>query len=88
MNALRVSEGLEPNETWTAMSENIAYPSAPSNITLEYETMNNSAAVKQADIVLLTYPLDYGDNYTAGDKLLDLDYVSIFGLLCMITSNH
>jgi trehalose/maltose hydrolase-like predicted phosphorylase len=75
VNALRVSEGLEPNETWKAMSENIAFPSAPSNITLEYETMNNSAAVKQADIVLLTYPLDYSDNYTLGDKLLDLDYV-------------
>jgi len=36
--------------------------------------MNNSAAVKQADIVLLNYPLDYGVNYTEADKLLDLDY--------------
>ena len=39
--------------------------------------MNNSVAVKQADVVLLTYPLDYGKNYTAIDKLLDLDYVSV-----------
>ena len=75
VNAFRAKEGLEPNATWQAMSDNIAYPSAPSNITLEYETMNNSAAVKQADIVLLTYPLDYSDNYTLSDKLLDLDYV-------------
>jgi trehalose/maltose hydrolase-like predicted phosphorylase len=39
--------------------------------------MNNSVAVKQADVVLLTYPLDYGEDYSAGDKLLDLDYVSL-----------
>jgi hypothetical protein len=38
--------------------------------------MNDSVAVKQADVVLLTYPLDYGEDYTAADKLLDLDYVS------------
>ena len=39
--------------------------------------MNDSVAVKQADVVLLTYPLDYGQNYTADDKSLDLDYVSL-----------
>jgi len=76
VNALRVSMGMPINETWQNQSEHIEFPRALSNITLEYQTMNNSAAVKQADIVLLTYPLDYGDNYTLGDKLLDLDYVS------------
>jgi predicted dinucleotide-binding enzyme len=40
--------------------------------------MNDSVAVKQADVVLLTYPLDYGQDYDASDKLLDLDYVSLF----------
>jgi len=40
--------------------------------------MNNSVNVKQADVVLLTYPLDYDQNdYTEEDKLLDLNYVSI-----------
>ena len=40
--------------------------------------MNNSIEVKQADVVLLTYPLDYSQsNYTYADKLLDLDYVSL-----------
>jgi hypothetical protein len=33
-----------------------------------------SLIVKQADVVLLTYPLDFGQDYTAEDKLLDLDY--------------
>ena len=74
-NALRVSQGLPINETWQDQYKRIAFPTAPSNITLEYQTMNDSVAVKQADVVLLTYPLDYGENYTASDKLLDLDYV-------------
>jgi trehalose/maltose hydrolase-like predicted phosphorylase len=74
-NALRVAQGLPINDTWQEQWQQIAFPSAPSNITLEYQTMNDSVAVKQADVVLLTYPLDYGEDYTAGDKLLDLDYV-------------
>lgn len=78
-NALRVAQGLPINETLQDQYERIAFPVAPSNITLEYQTMNNSVAVKQADVVLLTYPLDYGQNYTASDKLLDLDYVSTLG---------
>jgi len=76
-NSLRSARGLDINETWQDQSANIAFPKAPSNITLEYVGMNNSVAVKQADVVLLTYPLDYGQNYTTDEKLLDLDYVSI-----------
>jgi trehalose/maltose hydrolase-like predicted phosphorylase len=77
-NELLVDQGLPINQTWETQWENIAFPEAPSNITLEYQTMNDSVAVKQADVVLLTYPLDYGQNYDASDKLLDLDYVSLF----------
>jgi hypothetical protein len=40
--------------------------------------MNGSAAVKQADVVLNTFPLDYSANYSAQDALNDLDYVSSF----------
>lgn len=59
------------------MSENIEFPTAPSDITLEFQTMDNNVNVKQADVILLAYPLDYDQNdYTAADKLLDLDYVS------------
>jgi trehalose/maltose hydrolase-like predicted phosphorylase len=59
------------------MSENIEFPTAASDITLEYQTMDNNVNVKQADVILLAYPLDYDqNNYTASDKLLDLDYVS------------
>ncbi|KAF7908370.1 uncharacterized protein EAF01_004125 [Botrytis porri] len=73
-NDLRISQGLEANSTWQQQQQNIEFPSAASNITLEYQTMNNSVAVKQADVVLLTYPLDFNQNYTEADKLLDLDY--------------
>ncbi|ESZ98511.1 glycoside hydrolase family 65 protein [Sclerotinia borealis F-4128] len=73
-NDLRVAQVLEPNETWQQQQQSIEFPSAASNITLEYQTMNNSVAVKQADVVLLTYPLDFNQNYTEADKLLDLDY--------------
>ena len=37
--------------------------------------MNGSIAVKQADVVLDTFPLNYQLNYTAQDSLRDLNYV-------------
>lgn len=46
-------------------------------VTLEFTTMNGSAVVKQADVVLDTYPLAYTANYTEQDSLNDLDYVSV-----------
>lgn len=77
-NDLRVRFGQARNDTWGTEAQMITFPRSPSNITLEYQTMNNSVEVKQADVVLMTYPLDYSqNNYTAVDKLLDLDYVSL-----------
>ncbi|QSZ36769.1 hypothetical protein DSL72_006652 [Monilinia vaccinii-corymbosi] len=73
-NDLRITQGLEVNSTWQRQQENIEFPSAASNITLEYQTMNNSVAVKQADVILLIYPLGFNGDYTEADKLLDLDY--------------
>ncbi len=75
VNNLRRAQGLAINETWETQWQNIEFPEAASNVTLEYQTMNNSVAVKQADVVLLTYPLDYGQGYTEEEKLVDLDYV-------------
>jgi hypothetical protein len=50
--------------------------------------MNNSVEVKQADVVLLTYPLDFGENgYSIGDKQLDLDFVSFPNLTQLIVTN-
>lgn len=76
VNDLLLSRGQPANDTWATIAKNIAFPRAESNITLEYQTMNNSVEVKQADVVLMTYPLGYSMNYTTNNSLVDLDYVS------------
>jgi hypothetical protein len=38
--------------------------------------MNDSVVVKQADVALLAYPLDFQQDYSQAQKLLDLDYYS------------
>lgn len=75
-NEMLASQGKAINETWAKIAANIAFPRAKSNITLEYTGMNNSLVVKQADIVLISYPLGFEQNYTKENSLLDLDYVS------------
>lgn len=77
-NSFRQQFGLEENSTWDQMSENVLVI-RESGVTLEFTTMNGSAVVKQADVVLNTYPLDYNSNYTTQDSLDDLDYVSDLG---------
>ncbi|KAL4801812.1 glycosyl hydrolase family 65 central catalytic domain-containing protein [Aspergillus unguis] len=71
-NVFRDQFDVEQNETWAGISDNVLLL-REDGVTLEYTTMNGTAAVKQADIVLLTYPLAY-DNYSAETALADLDY--------------
>ncbi|KAK2760021.1 hypothetical protein FQN54_002757 [Arachnomyces sp. PD_36] len=74
-NSFRKLFGLEENVTWTEMAENVLIPKDPATgITMEYTTMNGSTQVKQADIVLNTFPLRYTDSYSPEDSLRDLDY--------------
>ncbi|CAL5866683.1 uncharacterized protein PFLUO_LOCUS893 [Penicillium psychrofluorescens] len=72
-NAFHHQFGLPQNETWNQMASNVLVI-RENGITLEFTTMNGSALVKQADVVLNTYPLDYSSNYTTLDSLNDLDY--------------
>ncbi|KAJ5594612.1 uncharacterized protein N7459_000820 [Penicillium hispanicum] len=72
-NSFRQQFGLEENTTWHDMAANILVL-RENGVTLEFTTMNGSAVVKQADVVLNTYPLDYNSNYTTQDSLNDLDY--------------
>ncbi|KAJ5930948.1 hypothetical protein N7466_006441 [Penicillium verhagenii] len=72
-NAFRQQFGLEENSTWDEMADNVLIL-RENGVTLEFTTMNGSAVVKQADVVLNTYPLDYTSNYTTEDSLNDLDY--------------
>ncbi|KAI9761924.1 MAG: hypothetical protein M4579_000707 [Chaenotheca gracillima] len=73
-NSFRALYGMDVNDTWTKIANNVAVPYDPSGITSEYEGMNNSVPVKQADVVLGTYPLNYQENYTTQQSLNDLDY--------------
>ncbi|KAJ5885375.1 Acid trehalase [Penicillium taxi] len=72
-NALRQQFGLEENSTWNEMASNVLVL-RENGVTLEFTTMNGSAVVKQADVVLNTYPLDYSASYSAQDSLNDLEY--------------
>lgn len=74
-NQFRQQFGLAENGTWDEMAKNVLVI-RDNGVTLEFTTMNGSAVVKQADVVLNTYPLDYTTNYTTQDSLNDLDYVS------------
>lgn len=74
-NAFRQQFGLEENSTWDDIADNVLIL-REGGVTLEFTTMNGSAAVKQADVVLNTFPLDFTANYSAQDSLNDLDYVS------------
>lgn len=75
-NYFRQLYGQGVNETWNRIAENMMIPYDVSGITVEYDGMNNSVPVKQADVVLNTYPLNYEANYTRQQSLNDLDYVS------------
>ena len=77
-NRFRRMFGRAENETWNDMADNVLIPRDPeSGISLEYTTMNGSTSVKQADVVLTTFPLRYTDDYEPDTALLDLDYVHI-----------
>lgn len=69
---------MEVNETWNEQSANIfiSRSSIGSQGTIidEYTGMNGSIEVKQADVVLVTFPLNYRNNYTAANSLSDLEY--------------
>lgn len=51
----------EINPKWLKVQNNVFIPKSSDNITLEYSGMNSSVSIKQADVVLLTFPLDYSD---------------------------
>ena len=68
---------------WSLIAGNVALPFAPSGILTEFLGANNTAVIKQDDVDLINYPLDYSsENYTREDKLTSLDYVST----CMVSS--
>lgn len=70
-NAFRSMFGIAQNATWTRQADQIQIPTnQDANIILEYESMNGSIQVKQADVVLIDDLLDYENKY----RLSDLTY--------------
>jgi trehalose/maltose hydrolase-like predicted phosphorylase len=74
-NTFRAQFGQKKNATWDSMAKDVLVL-RENGVTLEFTTMNGSAVVKQADVILNTFPLSYTTNYTTHDSLNDLDYVS------------
>ncbi|BGP14872.1 hypothetical protein JCM10213_003772 [Rhodosporidiobolus nylandii] len=61
---------------WASIEQNITILSDPqSGILLEFDGFNGTTAVKQADVVLLTYPFEYSRSTTLA--LSDLDFYSL-----------
>ncbi|CEP62797.1 alpha,alpha-trehalase ATH1 LALA0_S06e04060g [Lachancea lanzarotensis] len=52
-----LKEDVDPQ--WKDVQKKVLIPVAESDITLEYSDMNSSVEIKQADVVLMTYPLGY-----------------------------
>lgn len=74
-NTFRQLLGLPTNSTFSDIASNIFISrDAAAGIIDEYTGMNGSISVKQADVVLDTFPLNYQTNYTATDSLNDLKY--------------
>ncbi|KAI5303104.1 Ubiquinone biosynthesis protein [Ascosphaera pollenicola] len=74
-NTLRKLFNRKQNETWNEIADHIYIArDVESDITMEYNTMNGSVFVKQADVVLLPYPLGYTYHYSPERAMRDLDY--------------
>ncbi|KAL8707680.1 MAG: hypothetical protein Q9220_007342 [cf. Caloplaca sp. 1 TL-2023] len=74
-NTFRSLFGISPNSTFEEQATNIYISrSADAGIIDEYTGMNGSISVKQADVVLNIFPLNYQNSYTPSDRLNDLTY--------------
>ena len=79
-NVFRDMFGLERNSTFEDQAANVFISrNQQADIIEEYTGMNGSIEVKQADVVLVTSPLDYKRNYTSQNSRDDLSYVSYMG---------
>lgn len=56
---------------WSEIASNITILETPGGIVIESGGFNSTSPVKQADVVLLIYPLEYEEDASA---LVDLDY--------------
>ncbi|SCU83630.1 LAFA_0D04720g1_1 [Lachancea sp. 'fantastica'] len=70
-----LKEDVDPK--WKEVQKKVLIPIADSDITLEYSNMNSSVEIKQADVVLMTYPLGYiTDETILNNAIKNLYYYS------------
>ncbi|AMD20478.1 HDL266Wp [Eremothecium sinecaudum] len=70
-----LEEEIDP--MWSEISEKIHIPTSPTNITLEYTGMNATVDIKQADVMLMVYPLGYiTDESILNNAIQNLYYYS------------
>ena len=66
---------MPPITPWIQMAIKVDIPRAETaGIIKEYDTMNNSLVAKQADVILLSYPVGYIPDLT--ESLKSLEWVS------------
>jgi hypothetical protein len=64
--------GKTPDPKWLDIAQHIYIPEVPDlDLTVEFQGMNGSAAIKQADVVLITYPLEYPQSVSRGSQNLN-----------------
>lgn len=70
--------GKPVSESYVNIMGNVFMPTSPddNNIVLEYSNMNSSVGIKQADVVMVTYPLE-NELISAQQALLNMDYYSM-----------
>ncbi|KAL8829241.1 MAG: hypothetical protein Q9170_006262 [Blastenia crenularia] len=74
-NMFRGLFGISPNSTFDEQASNIYISrNTDAGIIDEYTGMNGSISVKQADVVLNIFPLNYQNQYTPADRFNDLTY--------------
>ena len=74
-NMFREMFGMPANTTYADIASNVFISrNEDAGIIDEYTGMNGTIAVKQADVVLDVFPLNYQQNYTYADGLKDLEF--------------
>lgn len=67
--------GQKQNTTWDKQASALEIPiNDDGDITLEYTGMEGDISIKQADVILRTYPLDNHEDYPLSNQIADVNY--------------
>ncbi|KAK9238472.1 glycosyl hydrolase family 65 central catalytic domain-containing protein [Lipomyces kononenkoae] len=73
--------GQDADPKWADVEQNIYIPVNPDgDLVLEFSNMNGSVEIKQADVVLLDYPLEYDDDTRGGSYEQSLNNLDFYAM--------